>query len=42
MVRRTLKDLQLAIAGTIVMSELLVDAIDSMVVAKVPQVLVFS
>ncbi|KAJ1489262.1 dynein heavy chain and region D6 of dynein motor-domain-containing protein, partial [Baffinella frigidus] len=36
-VRQTLKDLQLAIAGTIVMSEMLADSIDSLVVAKVPQ-----
>lgn len=36
-VRRTLKDLQLAIAGTIVMSDMLADALDAMFQAKVPQ-----
>jgi dynein heavy chain len=36
-VRRTLQDLQLAMAGTIVMSDMLADALDSLVQAKVPQ-----
>ena len=36
-VRSTLQDLQLAVAGTIVMSEHLSDALDSMFQAKVPQ-----
>jgi len=35
-VRKTLKDLQLAIAGTIVMSDTLADALNAMFVAKVP------
>ena len=35
--RRTLKDLQLAIAGTIVMSDTLADALDAMFQAKVPR-----
>ena len=37
-VRKTLKDLQLAIAGTIVMSDTLVDALNAMFSAKVPSV----
>ena len=35
-VRKTLKDLQLAIAGTIVMSDTLADALNAMFTAKVP------